>query len=319
MYTNDNVSHALTLTPRFPVRSGPVPVRARPAASSGLALAGTAVLLFSLSMVSTRLAAPELGGTFVGFGRGVVGALLGLVVIRLQDLPFPARRHWLTLAVVTAGSVIGFPVLSALAMARVPANHGLIFAALMPGLTAIAATVHGRLQPSVAGAPLSPRFWRWSVTGATVVVAYALLAGAGAPQLADGLLVVAMMCSAVGYSAGGGLSRELGGTAVLSWALVLGLPVTLPGLLVTTVLHPPDGSTLAWMGFLYTAIVSSFVGFLFWYGGMARGGVARIAQVQTVQPLLGLCWASLLLGEQVPWGAGLAAVGVIVCVRRALG
>ncbi len=189
----------------------------------------------------------------------------------------------------------------------------------MPGLTAIAATIHARLQPGVVASSPSGRFWRWSAAGAVIVLTYAIAQGAGAPQIADLLLVVAMVCSAVGYAAGGSLSRELGGTAVLSWALVLGLPVTLPGFIATNWMHPPAASSGAWLGFGYTAIVSSYIGFLFWYGGMARGGVARVAQVQTVQPLLGLCWAAMLLGEQVPWGAGIAAIGVIFCVRRALG
>jgi drug/metabolite transporter (DMT)-like permease len=69
---------------------------------------------------------------------------------------------------------------------------------------------------------------------------------------------------------------------------------------------------------VYLVVVSQFLAFFAWYGGLARGGIARVGQLQQVQPLLTIAWASLLLGEVFdPWTivVGLA-VGVCVWLAQ---
>ena len=108
-----------------------------------------------------------------------------------------------------------------------------------------------------------------------------------------------MLC-AIGYAEGGALSRTLGGPATICWALVLSAPADRLGdrrwRSPSTGLHA--GAT-AWLGFAYVAVVSMFLGFFAWYAGLARGGVARIGQVQLAQPVLTLGWSAALLGEHV--------------------
>ena len=57
-----------------------------------------------------------------------------------------------------------------------------------------------------------------------------------------------------------------------------------------------------------------FLGFFAWYAGLARGGVARVGQIQLVQPLLTIGWSALLLSEHVGPGMLLAAAGTLACV-----
>jgi drug/metabolite transporter (DMT)-like permease len=59
------------------------------------------------------------------------------------------------------------------------------------------------------------------------------------------------------------------------------------------------------------------VGFIFWYRGLAQGGVAAVAQLQLLQPFLGLLLAGLLLGEQVTCPMLVSALAVVACVAGA--
>ena len=56
------------------------------------------------------------------------------------------------------------------------------------------------------------------------------------------------------------------------------------------------------LGFAYTIVVSMFVAFIFWYGGLGKAGIARASQVQLIQPLLTVVWAGLLLHESIGGG-----------------
>ena len=63
-----------------------------------------------------------------------------------------------------------------------------------------------------------------------------------------------------------------------------------------------------------------FLAFFAWYAALARGGVAKIGQVQLVQPLLTLGWSAALLGERIGLGtlvAALAVVASVVATQRA--
>ena len=275
----------------------------------GLLDGALGVLIFSGTMTATRAAAPALGGLFTGLGRGAVAAGLAGVWLIAARAERPRRAEWPGLIVVALGAVIGFPLLSSLAMTRLPATHGMVVTAVMPMLTALGAVLR-------AGERTTPRFWAWSGAATAIVVAWALHAGLGRPDPADLLLLVAMLAAAASYTEGGRLSRARGGLWVLSWALVIAAPITLPGALALLPDAPAPPS--AWAGFAWISLMSSFVGFTFWYRGLAEGGIARVSQVQVVQPLLGLLWAQLLLREPLdPW-AILAAVAVVGCVWRGL-
>ena len=127
----------------------------------------------------------------------------------------------------------------------------------------------------------------------------------------------AILLCGLGYADGATLSRRLGGWQVISWALVLALPVMAIVALATV---PGGWSGIglpAWAGLAYVSVFSMLVGFVFWYRGLALGGIAGVGQLQLLQPFFGLALAALLLHEPVAWTM-IAATGVVVlCVAGA--
>ena len=274
------------------------------AESEGTLLGLLGVLAFSLTLPATRAAVPELGGTFVGLGRALVAAALAAMLLLARRERLPERRHWPSLALVALGVVAGFPLLSALAMRALPAAHGAILVGLLPAATALVAVLRGHERP--------PRTFWWScAAGASAVLIFAATEGAGRPQFGDLLLLGAVVLAAFGYAEGGHLAKEIGGWRVICWALLLSAPF----LVVPVALSLPrlglSASGSAWLGFGYVSVVSMFLGFFAWYRGLALGGVARIGQLQLLQPVLTLLWAALLLGEHIAVRTVLAAFLVI--------
>lgn len=272
----------------------------------GLALGALGVLGFSFSLPATRLAVADLDPWFVACGRAAVAALLALGVLR--GAPRPTRQQWRGLAVVGAGVVLGFPICTSLALEHRPAGQGAVVIAVLPAVTAMVAALRGGERPG-------RRFWWAAGAGCAAALAFAVAHGATTPGgvgLPEAELALAVVLCAAGYAEGGRLARELGGARTICWALVLCLPVTL----AVAALRLPDGpvGADAWLGFAYVALVSMFLGFFAWYAGLARGGVARVGQVQLAQPVLSLGWAALVLGESVGSAELGTAVVVLACV-----
>jgi len=104
---------------------------------------------------------------------------------------------------------------------------------------------------------------------------------------------------------------------VISWTLVFSLPILI--VVVGTMIWInglPDGPASAWWSFAYLAAFSMYLGFFPWYAGLAMGGVARVGQMQLVQPVFSLVWAWLLIGEHISLGTALA--GTLVIASAAL-
>lgn len=270
------------------------------------------VVCFSVTLPVTRLAVPQMGGTFVGLGRALVAAVLAGILLWLRREPLPDRRHWPALAVVALGVVVGFPLLSALALKGLPAAHSAVLVGLLPAATAVMAVVRAGERPSAA-------FWGSCAVGAVSVLLFAAAEGAGMPRLGDLQLLGAVLAAAVGYAEGGRLARELEGWRVICWALILAAPfLVVPVWLSSgTVSH---ATPAAWAAFAYVSSVSMFLGFFAWYRGLALGGVARVGQIQLLQPVLTLAWAALILGEAIrplTLGASLLVIGSVALTQRA--
>ena len=273
----------------------------------GLLLGALGVLAFSFSLPATRLAVADLDPWLVAFGRAVVAGILSALLLTATRAPRPTPAQWRSLALVALGVVVGFPLFTSLALRHLPASHGSVVVGMLPAATAVAAVLLAGERPTRA-------FWLASAAGLAAVLAFALTRGGGELGAPDLELLAAMTLCAVGYAVGGRLSRELGGARTICWALVLSLPVTTT---VSTVALAHDGAqagTTAWLGFAYVSVISMFLGFFAWYAGLARGGVAKIGQVQLAQPVLGLLWAALILGESVGPATILAALVVLACV-----
>ncbi len=289
------------------------------APSGGMLLGFIGVAIFSQTLPFTRMAVAELDATFVALARALVATLLALALLWQRGALSAARRphggQWFRLAVTALGVVIGFPLFSSLAMREVPAGHGAIVVGLLPLATAVFAAWFGRERPSMA-------FWAAALAGSALVVAFALWQGAGALQHADWLLFAAMVLGALGYAEGGKLSRELGGLETISWALVVSLPAVLPTvawLAAQTLPQIAAASARAWLGMAYVSLFSMFIGFVFWYAGLAKGGVARVGQIQLLQPFMTLAGGAWLLAEPLDAptiGFAVAVIAVVALGRR---
>jgi drug/metabolite transporter (DMT)-like permease len=277
-------------------------------AGSGIALGALGVLGFSMSLPATRLAVAGMDPWFVAFGRAAGAGLLALVYLVFTRGPRPSTAQAWRLGIVAIGVVVGFPVLTSFALHVQTAAHGSVVVAVLPASTAVFAVIRAGERPSAW-------FWVTSAVGLLATIAFAAGPGAaGGLEFADALLLGAVVLCGLGYAEGGVLARDLGGANTICWALVLSLPITLPIAVVTLLATQPRAAATAWLGFGYVTVVSMFLGFFAWYAGLARGGVARVGQVQLAQPVLSLVWAVLLLGERVTSLTVATAFVVLVCV-----
>lgn len=274
-----------------------------------LALGWLGVLGFSVTLPATRLADPSFGGWTVGFGRALPAALLGAAILVVMRQPLlPPRAELPRLLVVVGGVVIGFPLFTSLALETVQSAHGAVVTGLIPAATAGAAIL-------LAGERPRGSYWVALVIGLAGVLGLAVVQGAGRPRLGDLLLVVAVVVAGIGYAQGGVLARTYGGWRVICWALVLALPAMIPLTVVSVLAYPPhDVGAKALAGLAYLSVISMCLGFVAWYEGLARGGVARVGRLQLAQPVLTLGWSVLLLGEHVDLPTLVAAAVVLAAV-----
>ncbi len=270
------------------------------------------MLCFSLTVPATRASVPELGALLVGAGRSVIAGGLALLVLAAKRERLPARADLKSLALVALGVVFGFPLCSAIALGSVPAVHALTIVGLVPMATALLAVLRNGERPS-------PKFWLASSLGALSVFAFGFTQARLHVVAADGWMLAAVLSAAFGYTEGARLTPRLGGWRVISWALVLSLPLCL-GLSLWAVKVQPLRAAItwrAWLGLGYVGVVSMYLGFFAWYHGLTRTSIARASQVQLAQPVLGFLWSWLLLGERVTPAMLCTAGFVLVCAAWA--
>lgn len=272
------------------------------------------VTAFSFTVPFTRIAVEALDPLLIGAGRAVVAATLAGAVLLLTRQRLPTGRQALRLLVVAVGIVVGFPVLTSLALTTASAHHGAVVIGVLPAATAVVAVLRTGERPA-------PQFWLFAGLGALVGVTFAVLHGGELSGLraSDLLLLGAVVAAAVGYAEGGLLSRELGAWQTISWALVLSAPVmlglTLFSLRSTT---PVEAQPVHWLAFAYLAVISMYLGFFAWYRGLALGPMAQVSQIQLAQPVLSIAWAAALLGESITLSTVLGAAAVILCAAAAV-
>jgi drug/metabolite transporter (DMT)-like permease len=288
--------------------------------TKGMLLGAIGVAMFSLTLPFTRMAVAELNPVFVALGRAVVAAVCASLLLWWLRAPRPTRAQRKGLAIVALGVVVGFPVFSSVAMHYVPASHGAIVLGILPLVTALFGALRFGERPSSG-------FWIAAVAGSVLVVVFAMTDTGEAGQAgvrfqwADLALFAAVIAAAMGYAEGARLSQTMGGQQVISWALVLSMPVVLPLAVWLGWQYGVTASLRAWTGFAYVSLFSMFIGFFFWYKGLALGGIARVGQVQLIAPFLTLVGAALILGESLKASNILFAIAIIavVAIGRRMG
>ena len=288
-------------------RAASAPVATATRLPAGLALGSLGILGFSFSLPATRLAVEDLNPWVVAFGRATAAALLSAIYLAAVRAERPSREQARSLAIVAVGVVVGFPLLTSLALEVQTAAHGAVVIAILPAATAVAAVARAHEHPSRT-------FWLAAGAGLAAVLAFVITQGVSGPQVGDLFLLGAVVLCAIGYAEGGALSRTLGGPTTICWALLLSLPLTAATTAVAIGLTDLHAGATSWLGFAYVSTISMFLGFFAWYAGLARGGVARIGQVQLAQPVLTLGWSAALLGEHVGPATLVTALAVLACV-----
>jgi drug/metabolite transporter (DMT)-like permease len=280
--------------------------------TKGMLLGFVGVLMFSLTLPFTRIAVAELSPYFVTFGRSLLAGICALLLFTYTRPKLPTQSQLMRLCVIALGVVYGFPLFVSLAMQTLPSAHGGIVLGVLPLATAVVGALRFKERPSMA-------FWATAILGSVLVITYASLSGSGGLAPEDGLLFVAIASAAIGYSEGGKLSEEMSAVQVISWALVLTLPINLFFTCLFLDFEIRSVSTPAIISFTYVGLVSMYIGFFFWYRGLALGGVARVGQVQLLQPFLTLAGAYFLLDEQITAmnvGFALSVLAVVVLGKK---
>jgi drug/metabolite transporter (DMT)-like permease len=265
------------------------------------------ILGFSLTLPATRLAVAELDPIFVGLGRAVAASLLAALALWWGGSRLPKGSQWVRLAATAGGVVIGFPLLSALALQQVTAVHGSVVVGLTPLLTAGFGVLLSGERPTW-------RFWLATTLGSAAILVFVYLSGSARLQQADLYLLAAIACAAYGYAEGARLAKQLGAWQTISWALLISAPLLLPWAVEAA---PPRFDLVRWpslLGFAYVSVVSMYLAFIAWYRGLALGGTARIGQLQLLQPFLSMAAGSALIGESVEIEQLATALLVVACV-----
>jgi drug/metabolite transporter (DMT)-like permease len=268
---------------------------------------------FSLTLPATRAAVLYFHPAVVAFVRPIAAAVLAATLLTLLGKRPPERRYWKSFALVVLGVVVGVPLTFAWGMHSLPASHGAITLALLPLATALVATLR-------AGEHASKRFWAASCIGSVAVLAFAFMQGAGTLRAGDIVLLLSVIASAVGYAEGARLTRIMPGWEVMSWALVMGAPFLIVPAVLAIRAYGLRAPASAWYGFAYVCVVSQWLGMFAWYKGLAVGGIARIGQLQLLQPFCTVLFSIALLGESVSMWTLVAAtlvVGSVVASRSA--
>lgn len=268
------------------------------------------IVIFSGSLPATRLAVMDFDPVFLTVARAAIAGCLALAILLVSKPVRPQKSQWTSLLVVAGGVVVGFPLLTALALEHISSARSIVFIGLLPLATAIFGMLRGGERPR-------PVFWLFSVLGSVLVAGFAAIGSEPGALSGDLYMLGAVIVCGLGYAEGGKLSRHLGGWQVICWALVISL---IPMVILCGLTLPDSTDAIglsAWLGLGYVSLFSMLIGFFFWYRGLALGGIATVGQLQLLQPFMGLMLASMILAEPVSWAMIVVTLAVVLCVAGA--
>jgi len=274
----------------------------------GIALGLAGMALFAGTLPATRLAVASIDPLFLTSARAAIAGVAGVLVLAAMRRRLPPRALWGQIALAGLCTIVGFPVLMALAMVSVPAAHGGVVLGILPLATAAASAIIGHERPSLG-------FWVASIAGAGIVVVFVLHDNdAGRFTAGDLFLLGTVIAGAFGYTLSGRLSEVLPGWEVISWQVTLFLPASV---LAAVALWPEglaDVPAPAWAGLAYVSLVSQFLAFFVFNAGLALGGIAHVGQVMLLQPFAIVALAAPVNGEPIRASILAYAAAVVVTV-----
>ncbi|ENR5390910.1 TPA: DMT family transporter [Providencia rettgeri] len=282
-------------------------VSTQPSSTRGWLYGFIGVVIFSGSLPATKMAIEGFSPDFLTAARATIAGIISIIIFLFLRQKLPNKATFLPLVIVSMGGVIGFPLLTALALQYVSSAHSIVFIGLLPLATAFFAVLRAHERPR-------KMFWLFSVIGSLFVIGFALFQGGESSLLGDLYMIIAILLCGLSYAEGAVLSKHLGSWQVICWALVISLPIML---VLCITLWPGNVMAVpskAWGGLLYVSLFSMLIGFFFWYRGLAEGGIAGVGQLQLLQPFIGLLLSAWLLHETVDILMVISTCGVIFCV-----
>ena len=275
--------------------------------TKGMLIGFVGIFIFSLTLPITKIAVEVLNPYFLCFARAVLAGILAGTYLIIIKAPLPGAKEFRQFLIVALGVVFIFPLFINIAMTEEQASHAGVILGIMPLATVVAGVLLFKERPSLG-------FWLSALIGCALVVTYAYLNSEGGLRYTDLLLLIACAANGISYAFGGNLARTMNAKQVISWTLVISLPLNLVGTILTFDMSYLSANSEIWISFFYLGIFSMFIGFFFWYGGMAIGGISRVSQVQLLQPFCTLFASTILVAEPITFINIVFAVLVITTV-----
>jgi len=275
--------------------------------SLGLLLGFIGVVIFGGTLPATRLALEGFDPFFITSARSAIAGVCALALLGILRRRLPPKQAWGSLVIAALGVVLGFPLFMALAMQTLPAAHGGVVLGVMPIATAIVAVMITDERPGLA-------YWIAALVGAALVILFALRHGAGGIAIGDLFLLLAVVFGSIGYGYSGRLTAIMPGWEIISWAMVISLPFTLPA---TWLFLPADLLRVPlepWLGLLYAALFSQWISFFAWNAGVSICGLSKVSQLQLLQPFVTIALAAVVNHEVIDLETILFASAVVATV-----
>jgi drug/metabolite transporter (DMT)-like permease len=295
----------------------PTPSAAR-TAFVPVAVAIAVMVVWGATPIVTRVALDDLNALPIASFRTVLAGLIAipLLVGGRQRMPADHSSRKL-LGISAAAGFVVFPVVYTVGQQRTSALHGVMILALLPIFTGAYAAIVARRVPR----PMWLVGCAVALVGEVVLIGGRGAAASDATLAGDLLVLAAALCVSAGYVAGAMLPpRGLSSLATTLWGVVLGTVVLAPlvvGILVRD--GVPQAGATAWGAVLFLAVVTSILGYIGWYWALDRGGIARVATLQFLQPVSGFVLAAIVLGETVTVpiavGGTVIIAGVVIAQR----
>jgi drug/metabolite transporter (DMT)-like permease len=238
------------------------------------------------------MAVYEMSPFFVAFARASIAGICALILLIFTKSKFPNKIQIRRLIIIVIGVIYGFPIFTSIAMKTLPSSHSGIVLGILPLAMSLFAAIKYKEKPSSS-------FWMISIFGTFIVISYTFIDNNGSLMIEDLWLLFAILFAAIGYSEGGTLAKEMGSIGVISWALVISLPINLFASYLFYEINYASISFQAIISLTYVGLFSMFIGFFFWYKGIAIGGISRVGQVQLIQPFLTIVGAYFLTNEKI--------------------
>ena len=272
------------------------------------------IIIFSITPVATKIALGgnnnELSPEFITFGRSALAGVLALAYLFLSKRRIPKLKYLFNFSIIALCITVVFPLTLSLGLIYSTSIHAGVILAFLPLATAILASFYFKQKASLG-------FWVCAFIGCILIVIYILIHGHEENKklelsYSDILFCIAVIVAAIGYNFGAKLTKIMVSADVISWALVLALPVHLT--LAIYYFPKTEINIISWLGFLYVAIFSQWIGFFAWYKGLDIGGAVRVSQIQLLMPFFTFAFSIYLLGETLDFLTIIFSIVIILLI-----